>query len=57
MLWNKILIDNGGIIFDKSPAYLDDIKIFKLLKAYEDDGNKLHLLGFIRNPKFNNKSV
>ena len=50
-LWNEILIDNGGIIFDKSPAYLDDIKILKLLKAYEDDGNKLYLLGLIRNPK------
>ena len=50
-LWNEILDNNGGIVFDKSPQYLGDFKAMNLLKKFIINGNNVKILALIRDPK------
>lgn len=50
-LWNQILDNNGGIVFDKSPQYLGDFKAMNLLKKFIINGNNVKIFALIRDPK------
>jgi hypothetical protein len=50
-LWNKILKIYGPCIFDKSPQYLYDYRVLKLIYEYKQKGNNVKFISIIRNPR------
>ena len=50
-LWKKILKKNGGVVFDKSPNYLNNYKNLKLIYEFKKKGNNVIILGLIRDPR------
>ena len=50
-LWKKILNKNGGIIFDKSPNYLNKYETLNLINDFIKCGNKVVIFGLIRDPR------
>lgn len=51
LLWEKILNKNGGIIFDKSPNYLNKYETLNLIDEFKKCGNNVIILGLIRDPR------
>ena len=50
-IWDQILSDYGPCIFDKSPQYLEDYKVLKLINNYNQSRKNLKIFSIIRNPK------
>jgi hypothetical protein len=49
-LWDKIVEHYGGVVFDKSPRYLEFDETLELLKRYKDSGRDVRLFGVMRAP-------
>ena len=50
-IWNNILDECGGTVFDKSPQYLGNIDAFNLLEKYISKGNNVKIFSLIRDPR------
>lgn len=50
-LWDTILEKQGPVIFDKSPQYLGNVRVFELLKKYSQQGNDVRFFAVIRDPR------
>lgn len=50
-LWDNIISVQGPVIFDKSPQYLNDDRVFVLLKEYMRRGNDVRFFSMIRDPR------
>ncbi len=50
-IWNNILDECGGTVFDKSPQYLGNTDAFNLLEKYMSKGNNVKIFSLIRDPR------
>ena len=50
-IWNRILDDRGGVVFDKSPQYLGNNLALDLLKKYIYSGNNVKIISLMRDPR------
>lgn len=49
-LWDTIVGHYGGLVFDKSPRYLEFDETLTLLKRYKDSGRDVRFFGIMRAP-------
>lgn len=49
-LWDRIVEHYGGLVFDKSPRYLEFDETLDLLKRYKDSGRDVRFFGIMRAP-------
>lgn len=49
-LWDEILKNDGPVLVDKSPFYLDNFQILNLIFEYKKSGNDVRFISFIRHP-------
>ncbi len=50
LFWDNIIQNDGPVIIDKSPFYLDNIEILNLILEYKNRGNTVKFIEFIRHP-------
>lgn len=49
-IWTQILVNDGSLLIDKSPFYLDDFEILELILDYKKNGNNVDFISCVRHP-------